>query len=40
LGKFGAGVAAGLGLGKMAGNGDWSTATVKELSLLASVGFN
>jgi hypothetical protein len=40
LGKFGVGVAAELGLGKMAGNGDWSTATVKELSLLASVGFN
>jgi hypothetical protein len=41
LGDFGVGIATGLGLGKMAGNGDWwSTTTVKELSLLASVSFN
>jgi hypothetical protein len=40
LGNLGVGIAAELGLGKMAGNGDWSTATVKELSLLASVSFN
>jgi hypothetical protein len=40
LDKFGVGVATELGLGKMAGNGDWSTATVKQLSLLASVSFN
>jgi len=40
LGKLGVGIAAELGLGKVAGNGDWSTSTVKELSLLASVSFN
>jgi hypothetical protein len=40
LGKLGVGIAAELGLGKMAGNGDWSISTVKELSLLASVSFN
>jgi hypothetical protein len=40
LGDFGVGVAAELGLGKMAGNDYWSSPTVKQLSLLASVGFN
>jgi hypothetical protein len=40
LGDLGVGVAAELGLGKMAGSHDWSTATVEELALLASVSFN
>lgn len=40
LGDFGVGVATELGIGKMAGSGYWSTPTVKQLSLLASVGFN
>ena len=40
LGNLGVGIAAELGLGKMAGNDHWSTPTVKELALLASVSFN
>jgi hypothetical protein len=40
LGDLGVGVAGELGFGKMAGNDDWLTYTVKELSLLASVSFN
>jgi hypothetical protein len=40
LGDLGVGVAVELGLGKMAGNGDWSATSVKQLALLASVSFN
>jgi hypothetical protein len=40
LGDLGIGVAAELGFGKMAANGDWSTTSVKQLALLASVSFN
>jgi hypothetical protein len=40
LGHLGVGAAAEVGLGKMAGNSDWSTVSVKQLALLASVSFN